>query len=59
MFQRLWARMGGAPLRHDGDAAAPSTMQASGFMSGSAWVDTVIEDERRMAPNDDANNGLS
>jgi len=60
LFQRLWSRIGGAPLRHDADAAAPSTMQHSGFTSGSAWADTVIEDDdRRVAPTDDANNGLS
>jgi hypothetical protein len=57
LFQRLWARIGGAPLRHSVDAAAPSTIQASGFTSSSAWADTVIEDYRRMAPTDDANNG--
>jgi hypothetical protein len=59
LFQRLWSRIGGAPLRHDSDAAAPSTMQHSGFASGSAWADTVIDDDRRLAPTDDANNGLS
>jgi hypothetical protein len=59
MFQRLWSRIGGAPLRHDADAAAPSTIQDTGFPSGSAWADTVIEDDRRVAPTDDANNGLS
>ncbi len=59
LFQRLWSRIGGAPLRHDADAAAPSTMQHSGFASGNAWADTVIEDDRRVAPTDDANNGLS
>ncbi|KQU76931.1 hypothetical protein ASE08_11325 [Rhizobacter sp. Root16D2] len=59
MFQRLWSRIGGAPLRNDPDAAAPSTMQHSGFTSAGAWADTVIDDDRRTAPTDDANNGLS
>ena len=58
-FQRLWARIGGAALRHSGDAAEPSAMHASRFTSSSAWADTVIEDDRRVAPTDDANNGLS
>jgi hypothetical protein len=34
-------------------------MHASRFTSSSAWADTVIEDDRRVAPTDDANNGLS
>jgi hypothetical protein len=59
LFQRLWSRIGGGPLRHDSDAAAPSTMQHSGFASSRAWADTVIDDDRRVAPTDDANNGLS
>jgi len=59
LFQRLWARIGGAPLRPAGDTSAPSTMQASGFTSSSAWADTVIEDDRRAASNDDETDGLS
>ncbi len=57
LFQRLWACMGGAPLKLSGDAAVASPMQASGFTSSRAWANTVIEDYRRMAPTDDANNG--
>lgn len=57
LFPRLWARIGGAPLRHPGDAAAPSAMQASRSTSSSTWADTVIEDDRRVAPTDDANHG--
>jgi len=59
LFQRLWSRISGSQLRPAADSSAPSTMQASGFISSSAWADTVIEDYRRRAPTDDETDGLS